>query len=305
MDTPASLSLRKILVPTDFSPSAAEALTYGLDLARKTDATVYLVHVMGHVEGDVYSPVRYAPETTALQEGPEEAVHDLLCREIAARDTTGLRVEPIKRHGMAVAPTLLHLAEEARVDLIVMGTHGRRGVKRFLLGSVAEEVVRQAPCAVLTVREGKPQHPVRHILAPVDFSAQARVVLRHARALAALYGASVSVLHVVEPIPIIYEYMQDVREKAAAHLKVLVAEEGLAAASVRVEEGHAAATIVDVAREIAPDLMVMATRGASGLEHFLIGSVTERVVRAAPCPVFSVRAVEVPAEASPVSGTEA
>lgn len=295
METTETRLPKRILVPTDFSPSATSAFHVALDLARRAGAPVYLLHVLDHVEGDVYSPLRYTPETAALHEGPEQAVYDLLCREIEGMDTGGVRVEPVRRHGAAVAPVVLQTAEEARADLIVMGTHGRRGIKRFLLGSVAEEVVRRAPCAVLTVQEGHREHPVRRLLAPVDFSPQARVVLRQARALAECYGAPhVDVLHVIEPIPIIYEYMQDVREKAQEHLAALVAEEGLNGATVRVEEGHAAATILDVARDTHPDLIVMATRGASGLEHFLIGSVTERVVRAAPCPVFSARAVPVP-----------
>src|SRR5690606_8769829 len=206
--------------------------------------------------------------------------------------------------GMAVAPALLRYAEEHDVDLVVMGTHGRRGIERAVIGSVAEEVVRHAACPVLTVRQRKEppgEGRVTSVLVPVDFSSHSREALRYARELAASYEAGLTLLHVVEEtlhpafygpaLRSIYDAIPDIEDQAVPELERFFGEtEGAdVAARFVARPGRAASAIADHAEEEGHDLIVMATHGRTGVERFLMGSVAEKVVRRAPCPVFTVK----------------
>jgi nucleotide-binding universal stress UspA family protein len=163
-------------------------------------------------------------------------------------------------------------------------------------------VVRQAPCPVFTVvtqEERPPQTPIDRILVPVDLSEQSALVVDHAVALAEAYDASLDLLHVVEEAAFPTAYGMDplspthpdVQARAREALSALVDEGAETDVPIRshILSGYAARDIVDFASEHAADLVVMATHGRTGLERFLIGSVTEKVVRSAPCPVFTVK----------------
>jgi len=151
--------LRKILVPTDFSPSSDEALQLGLELARRFEGTVTLLHVYQIPAYPVPDGVIFAgPETTA----------DILARVTTALDGAKARAEAaggVVVQTMTVEGTpfveIVRTAQAGQFDLIVLGKHGRSGLKHLIIGSTAEKVVRKAPCAVLTVRAGQPfEHPL-------------------------------------------------------------------------------------------------------------------------------------------------
>jgi nucleotide-binding universal stress UspA family protein len=217
-----------------------------------------------------------------------------------------VRFEPVVVRDIAAAPAIVTYAQEQDIDLIVMGTHGRRGIRRLLLGSTAEEVVRTAPCPVLTTRP--PETPaaaldgINAILVPVDFSRHARTALRHAKALAALYHTRLDLLHVIEEqmhpafyntgVWSIYDVVPNIEGKALEELETFYEETKgpRIDAAYHVRHGQAAHEIAVFAREQDSDLVVMATHGLRGLEHFLLGSVAEKVVRRSPVPVFTVKA---------------
>ncbi len=285
------LHLKNILVPRDFTPGAEAALGVALDLAGRTGATLHLLFAEVLYEGaDVM--LGAAADAAALEARLVEGVEAERVEHAVVRD-------------VAAAPAILHYAREHDVDLVVMGTHGRRGVRRLLLGSVAEEVVRMAPCPVLAVhhREAPPaaSADIRAVLVPIDFSRHARVALAHAREVATLFGAHLDLLHVVEDglhpafyntgVMSIYDLQPDIDERALAELEQFFQEtEGPAVeARFHVRSGHAAREIVRFAEEQPSDLVVMATHGLRGLEHFLLGSVAEKVVRGVPVPVFTVK----------------
>jgi len=139
---------RKILVPVDFSGHSSDAIECAADLSRRYEASVTLVHA--------YQIVEYAfPEGYLLQKASDQsgamAVHAHKLEAAQAQAAGALRVESKLLQGTAAAE-IVRFAEETQQDLIVMGTHGRTGFKHALLGSVAEHVVRTAPCPVLTVR---------------------------------------------------------------------------------------------------------------------------------------------------------
>jgi nucleotide-binding universal stress UspA family protein len=211
------------------------------------------------------------------------------------------------RRDVSAAPALLSYADDEDIDLIAMGTHGRRGARRMLLGSVAEEVVRRARQPVLTVR-GKETAPtptpgtIGRILVPVDFSDYSREALRYAREWAALYGAQIDLLHVVVDdihpafyqggVTSIYDVEPDLDEKVQAKLgdfaeEVLGTTDGVEA---HVRTGSAPSAIAEFVEANAVDLVSLSTHGRTGLERFFLGSVAEKVVRHVACPVLTVKA---------------
>lgn len=296
-----------ILYPTDFSDGARPALRFALRLARQHDATLHLLYVAPGLGED---PIRGAFEVELDEEAFLERLHNEADRQMdALLDEAGaddVHVERVVRRGIAPGEAIVRYAGDQAVDLVVMGTHGRRGVARALLGSVAAEVVRQAPCSVLTVRNDEPTpSSIGRVLAPVDLSQYTEPLIRTAKDVTASFGASLDVLHVVEPLPFpvplvgaitLHDLVSDPTDRSEAHLERILDRCGGLPVTVRthVEEGHAAMTILDVADEIDAGLIVIASHGLSGLERMLLGSVTARIVRRASCPVLTVRVTPEP-----------
>ena len=301
----AMMNLKKILVAKDFSSCSERALTYALDLSARTNAELHLFYAQV-LYGDPFGPPAYPSDHT---ERVRAAMKDLVeekARDQAHVDLDTLVVEHVIERDVAAAPAILAYAEAQEVDLIVMGTHGRRGLRHLVLGSVAEEVVRHAPCPVMTVceRAERPQevHGASSVLAPIDFSRHAQEALRYGKTLANLYGARLDLLHVVEELlhPAfyntgvfsMYDIEPEIEDKAYDHLVGLYRDTlGEPGENVRFEvlSGHASTEIKRYAEEQGTGLIVMATHGLTGLVHLFIGSVAEKVVRTAPCPVFCVK----------------
>ena len=147
------MPITRILVPTDFSADAETAVTYALELARRANAVVRLVHVIEDpIAAGMWSSEIYTADIASLQINLVRDAEQRLRAYVPEGDTT-VTVEV--RTG-AVAKQILEAANEWGSNLIVMGTHGRTGIARMLMGSVAEKVVRLAPCLVLTLRAGTP-----------------------------------------------------------------------------------------------------------------------------------------------------
>ena len=144
------INLRRILVPTDFSETSGAALRYGVELARRFKARLYLLHVPEHP-----GLAAAAEYPIGLFETMQNDAHDRLGHLLSEADARELRPDCAMRLGAASAEIVRHAAEHS-IDLIVMGTHGRQGIARVVLGSVAETVVRNARCPVLTVHH--PEH---------------------------------------------------------------------------------------------------------------------------------------------------
>lgn len=296
------LQVQSILLPRDFSSASDQALRHALQLARDTGATLHLL----------YASVLHEDPFAAVENkagSPDAEIRARLAKAPDGRALTDLvDVETAVVRDIAAGPAILNYADEQDIDVIVMGTHGRRGVRRMLLGSVAEEVVRRADCPVLTVRglpdgTSDPSVAVRSILVPIDFSIHSREALRSARELAAHFGARLDLLHIVEErlppayyvggIGSIYDIDPDIEDKARDKMKSFYLETGGAAVqevAYHAEPGQPAKHIAEFAGEEDADLIVMSTHGLTGLEHFFMGSVAEKVVRRAPVPVFTIKA---------------
>jgi nucleotide-binding universal stress UspA family protein len=301
--------IRHVLCARDFSAASERAFGYALEVVQRTGATLHLMHVeevsLGFFQGDP-SP---APGARALQSQFEERCRDDLdARNVSILDDRLVLTASRER---AAAPGLVQYAETHDVDLLVMGTQGRRGVERAVCGSVAEEVLRTAPCPVLTTRAkqaaagaapARPE-PIDEVVAPVDFSEPSRGAVRYATRLAAIYDAPLTLVHVVNlpKLPAAYgiDFSDQINliTRSRAELETWEAEmvpESLEA-RVIVTSGDPVSSILDAA-STPGDLIVMATRGLAGVKRIMVGSVAEGVLREAPGPVVSSRSFPVPSE---------
>lgn len=282
------LKIETIVCPTDLSDASLEAVPLATRMARLHGADLHLLHI--HLLHSIT-----ASEEDIPFPGEAEAREEL---ESSAGDIKWNRVVHEIRRGINAAPTILEYADEHDADLIVMGSHGRRGFRRLLLGSVTEEVVRLAPCPILVVRN-RPDEPaprdVDRIIVPVDFSVSTSRVIETARELASALDVPMELLHAVEPIP--YTQMsypiavdhEDFKAHAEKRLNAFADEVELSrGVTPRVVIGMADQVIIETAERFAAPLVVMSSHGHSGLARVLLGSTAERLLRHAPCPVMIV-----------------
>ena len=294
------MTVTKILLPTDFSECANAALTEAIFLASQNDAELHLLHVVVLHEDDPFNPEHHFPNTDEIFKHLSEVAMSEMGGLLTEEQGQRLRIRQHQVRAISAAPAIIEFAAREQVDLIVMGGHGRRGLRRFILGSVAEEVVRESACPVLTLRHPQQRDPLQAvgtIMAPVDFSADSAYARGVARRLAPMYQAKLEVVHAVEELAALYPYdvvdtsMPQLVTKVEEALARFVADEGGAEVDIRLRvlTGSPARVITEHANTIEAGLIVLATHGLSDLERFLLGSVTERVVRMAECPVLTLK----------------
>lgn len=293
------MTIQSILFPTDFSACAEHAFQQAAFLADQYGATLHVLHVRETRKPDLIPPISLSEEE--IIEQLQGSIRD----EAALSEKPHVRLVRSEVRRVSASVGILEYADEHRIDLIVMGTHGRHGVNRLFVGSVAEEVVRLATCPVLTVRHNQcePRGILQRILVPIDFSERSEQALWFAAELAQSYRGQLTLLHVVEEVALPGVYgldpvpvnTPDVMARARASLDDLVQQlpDDVPATAV-VMPGHAARDILAYADEQDTDLIVIATHGRTGIEHLLLGSVTEKVVRLAPCPVCTMRSTMPP-----------
>jgi nucleotide-binding universal stress UspA family protein len=300
------LDLRTLLVPTDFSDHARVALGTALGLAKAADARIHLAHA-------VPLPARIP----GFGEGHED--HHSELRDLAgarlrenAKEVSdaGGQVDTHLGEGTS-SEVIVELANGLGADLIVMGTRGLSGLKHVMLGSVAERTICHAPCPVMTVRSDEEVTPallreplaIRNILVPTDFSEHAERAVRYAIGLAQLFEARIQLLRAYDaqilamtPGAIatpaeFWKELHDAAQLGLEHAQIPIVEAGVES-ELYVEHKDPTAAIVETAEALQSDLIVMGTRGLSGLRRALLGSTTARTLRVAPCPVVTVSAEE-------------
>lgn len=298
------LALKTVLFPTDFSAMADTALDYAIALAEKHGATLHLLHAVVLHADDPNDAAHHFPDTAEIEARLEGVAERRMQERLEERGVTEIEVVRAQRRGISTAPVILEYAEEVEADVIVMSTHGRRGLSHALIGSVTEEVVRLSPRPVLTIRaaeKGPIPVGIERVLVPVDFSPHSERAVEHAIEVCRIYEGQLHLLHVFEqPVtPEVYvgagsAFRLDFSTQEASLRQALRdladrmnAGDGV---EVHVREGRAVAGILAAAEEMEADLIVIATHGLGGLTHVLLGSVTEKVVRRAPCPVLTIKA---------------
>jgi len=291
------LRIERILCPTDFSEFSEKAYDYALSLARHYGSEVLLQHVV--------RPLTLGYPEYAIPDSVDEFYGELRghaeeqLREFAkVRAQDGAHSRVIVDEGV-VTDCILALAKEQAVDLIVMGTHGRRGFERLALGSVTEKVLRKAPCPVLVVR--KPAHDfvvpakgvesvqLRKILFCSDFSECSDRALLYALSLATEYKAELALLHVLEHPPASSDLPAET-ERIRRRLEDSIPEEARNCCKIQsfVHTGKPHEEIVRVAQEVQAELVVVGVRGRNALDLALFGSTTHRVIQLGTSPVLAV-----------------
>lgn len=298
------IKLKKILFPTDFSRCAEQALAHAVFLAEKYGSEIHVLHIVTLFEDQPSIVSDEIAETEDMIRRLEDIAEKQLIKVVDSHSADDMKIFTATKRGISAAPAILDYASDNDIDLIVMGTHGRRGLGHLLLGSAAEEVVRLSECPVLTVRESeKPKslEAVNKILVPVDFSDYSKSALSYAAEIAKSYKSELQVLHIIEETmhpafslsgkSSIFDLVPDIEADCRKRMEMMLKESVSTAvkAGIFVKGGRAPNDIINFAKENASDLIVIATHGLTGLEHLLLGSVTEKVVRMAHCPVFTVK----------------
>ena len=298
------LQLQKILFPTDFSKCAEQALAHAVFLAEKYGAEIHVLHVITIFEDQPSVVSNEIAETKEMVRKLEDIAEKQLNKIVDSHSADDIKITTEVKRSLSAAPAILEYASENKIDLIVMGTHGRRGLGHLLLGSAAEEVIRLAPCPVFTIRELKEPKPVmqvNNILVPIDFSNYSEKALAYASEIAQSYNAQLQLLHIIEEtmhpafsvtgkssiFDLVPGIKDDSKKRTEKMLNKFVSDK--VKSKVFIQGGRAANDIIKFAKENSTDLIVIATHGLTGLEHMLLGSVTEKVVRMAHCPVFTVK----------------
>ena len=301
------IEIRRILCPIDFSDFSRRALDHAAAIAKWYDAAVTMFHVCAIVPTAAYAPGSPDLPSMVLTERDRDELLEAMKR-FAAVDA-GSPVQFEIGEGNAVAE-ILAKANAMRADLIVMGTHGRSGFERLVLGSVTEKVLRKAACPVLTVpRQAagavSAQVLFKRILCAVDFSDCSMQALNYAMSLAQEADARLTIVHAVE-LPTAPPDLHDTTLGGPGTLEAyLAAAEGDAherltaavpdtiraycAVEAMVARGKPYREILRVAAERDADLIVIGVHGRGAADLMFYGSTTQHVVRQASCPVLTLR----------------
>jgi nucleotide-binding universal stress UspA family protein len=304
------IEIRRILCPIDFSDHSRDALRHAIAIARWYESTVTVLYVFSPAPVASFGPGAAVFEPIVLTAVDQD---QLLADTKAFAETDraqGVSIEAVVRQGNA-AGQILEQAATMPADLLVIGTHGRSGVERLLLGSVAEKVLRKASCPVMAVprrlTDAVPAGPVlyREILCPVDFSDSALHALKYAMSLAQEADGRLTVLHVVEhEFPSVLDmasagydatmaigtFLREREEALRRRLQEAVAGVSeFCTVEPLVKLGKPWREVLRVAAERPSDLIVMGVQGRGAADLLFFGSTTQHVVREAACPVLTLR----------------
>jgi nucleotide-binding universal stress UspA family protein len=292
------MPFRKLLCPVDFSPGSQHALEVAARMAREADGELVVAHAW-HLPVAAFG-ADYSVPPELFQEVVDDVQRGLAAATADATRFGAPRVSSRLLHGVAWDQIVAATRDDPAIDLIVMGTHGRSGLARVLLGSVVEQVIRHAPCSVLAARGPGGLQPFRKVLCPIDFSEDSRRALAYAAELTAPGGAGITLLHVVEPaitfsnLPMAEDNLQSLDRRATHELVRWASElETKVAVPVATEirigrPGVQTLTTLDADPTF--DLVIVGSHGRTGIRRVLLGSVAEQVLRHAACPVLVARA---------------
>ena len=282
------LSLKNILFPTDFSEASRTALPFAQSLARMYGSTILLAHSLAPAP---HLPVvtDHIPELDDFVWQDTRGKLDAMAHDAAADIPTKTLVSRGD-----VALTVPAMIRENAIDLIVMGTHGRRGVGKMIMGSAAEKIYRNASCPVMTVGpqvHASPDWKLRRVLCPVDLAEDSEPALHYALALAEENQAEFLVLDVIPLVPWQYRESEERRSRRAVESLIPEQAKDWCTPQIVTRWEYPSEAIVLEAAERDVDLIVMSvhkSRAASWLAHMPWPTASE-VVSRAPCPVLTIR----------------
>jgi nucleotide-binding universal stress UspA family protein len=293
-------SFKKILVAVDFSEPSKKAVTYGLSLADQFKSELIIAHIVPESSALMYAFPTQMPEIEQQQyEKARREIPSLVPAEYAAR----LNLQTIVKIG-GIEEELLGIVKAEAVDLMVMGTHGRKFLGRWFIGSVTEHMLRKVPVPLLTVSHVEiEEHAIglvslKRILYTTDLSESSNTGLKYAIELARGTGAQLTVIHVIDhgvrmlwgPALITYVDRAKLVQQMRKRLDDLIKQENSPGVEIEalVVEGTPFRKIVEIVEERGMDIIVLNLQSKSIMERALLGSTAERVVRLARTPVIAV-----------------
>ena len=298
------ISYKRILVPVDFSEASKKAVTYAMTIASQTNAKLFIAHIVQDTSAMNYT---FPSETYEVEKQQYEAAKRQIQKLIPEECAGMFDVEMIVKTGN-VDSELLGIAEEEAVDLVVMGSHGRRHFGRWFIGSVTERLLRKLPVPVLSVSHVSPEKhaielglvSVHKILYAADLAEASTVGMQYAIELARGTGAKLTVAHVVDHTNFTLltntaaGYLETSKkmwvDSVTRKLHELVAREKPPDMDIEVAilEGKPYEQILRFADDHGIDIIVLNLQSRGILERAFLGSTAERVVRLAHMPVLSV-----------------
>lgn len=282
-----TILLKNVLFATDFSTASMQALPYAKAIAQRFNAKLFSGHVVP--PGDYPSGLNSIEEAAKLASGQAELRMNELLNSALFHDLSGVGLVGTGDIWVGLSDFL----RKYSIDLLVMGTVGRTGIRKFLLGSIAEEAMRESRCPVLTV--GPENHTAgdiefRHILYATDFSADSLAAVPYVLAFAKNYGSRLILVHGFEGLTE-SPYLDCQMTKVRLRELVLNQADFVGEPEVIVEMGSPADVVLKAAHDVTSDLIIIGAHGAGGLprvaSHF--GSVAHQIVCRAVCPVLTVR----------------
>jgi nucleotide-binding universal stress UspA family protein len=281
---PVSSTFEHILVPTDFSDVSQRALDYAKTFARAKSTELLLAHV--EPPPNLMTP----PEAAWFATSELESIHtEQLEHSRDALISEGFHARALSLSGR-LYDELRSAIHDYNVDLIVLGTHGRKGLDRLLLGSDAEAMLRQAHCPVLSVGPGVPalegkRWTIREILCPTTFDPDTAEVVAYARRLAGQHGAELVLFHVNKPdgVEVDWRAFEEAYRECSPN-----AAGNYSWIRSLITNAAPGSSIIDLAKQRAADLIVMGAHTASPLATHFGAGVVAKVLMQAPCPVMTL-----------------
>lgn len=312
------IRINRILCPVDFSIYSSRALKHATALAQRFGARLTVMHVIP--TWTPYAPSRYVPAHVLAQPELSRLVREDLRQLVDEARQAGVPIEMLVREAEPWRE-ILATAADLQPDLIVMGTHGRGGFEQLVLGSVAEKVLRRADCPVMTIcqEEGRTWEApglLGSIVCASDLTTASMPTIRYALSLAAEFQARLSIVHVLDRfamalspefarVPFTVDVLTRSEELARRELAAVVPVDAHEWCDVRtlIVPGRAREEILRIAAQERADLIVMGARRQGTLARTVMGSTSQDVVRAATCPVLTVRVDAESGQLSPVEST--
>lgn len=309
------MTIKNILIATDFSDASHAALRQALRFANTFGATLHILHVVDELEPGWYGVDDAKNRADALRSAIKQEAQSML-QEMVPNDTgISVNTHVSMQLSFDVSATINEYAAERDIDLIVLGVRGQTDRSAYALGRIASQVVEEAPCPVLATAESAPwesgDEPLSDIVAPVDFSKPSYKAYMHARHIAAAFGARLHLVFVAESrtVPLFsdtglpglqqVEMPAEIVDNSREALQHMIdhADGPAVDHKIHIEKGEPAAAVLDLIERKGIGLAVIATRGHSALKRLLLGSTTRRLLRMAPCPVLTMHASDNGAEA--------
>jgi nucleotide-binding universal stress UspA family protein len=288
----SAITLNAVLFATDFSAASDAAFEYAASIARRYCAQMYVVHV---IDLDVFDLISSESTTEVLKQAHEQA-RQKIAGMITARGLPSDQCHIVVTHGV-VPEALTGIMRQYEIELAVLGTHGRRAFKKLLLGSIAEEVFRLAPCAVLTVGPKNTSIAanikLQHVLYPVEFAPDRSQAAKYAISLAERYGAKLTIMNVVEAMPASSNRPEDFPVPAEGWIEDHISKSSGLRRRLYFERGFGAAAeaILEFASNAAVDLIVLGVRQMDPTIAARLpkSDTAYELVGRAPCPVLTIR----------------